>query len=106
MANAFAAQPVVESVEAPPRVDARERTGQMPSVIFDHEPQISRYNSVELFEVITHVFVQIFVTQVHDLDGKFAAELPQTRDDSQKLSCLAVTCSKYDATTAVVEAGV
>jgi hypothetical protein len=78
----------------------------MPSVIFDHESQISRYNSIELFEMIAHVFIQILVAQVHDFDGKLAAELPQTRDDSQELSCLAVSCSEHYSATTVVEAGV
>lgn len=78
----------------------------MPSVVFDHKPQVSRYYSIELFQAIAHIFVQILVAQVHDLDRELAAELPQTRDDSQELSCLAVASSKYDASTTVVEAGV
>ena len=78
----------------------------MPSVIFNHESQISRHNSIELLEAVSHIFVQIFVAQVHNLDGELAAELPQTRDDRQKLSCLAVACSKYDPATTIVKAGV
>jgi hypothetical protein len=56
--------------------------------------------------MIAHVFIQILVAQVHDFDGKLAAELPETRDDSQKLSCLAVACSENDPATTIVEAGV
>jgi hypothetical protein len=107
IAKAFAAQPFGGvSLEVFVRALVREHTCQMPAVVFYHEPQISCYNSIELFKAITHVLIQIFVAQVHDLDGKLAAELPQTRDNSQKLSCLAVACSEYDSATAVVEAGV
>ena len=78
----------------------------MPSVIFDHKPQVSRYYSIELFQAIAHIFVQILVAQVHYLDWELAAKLPQTRDDSQKLSSLAVASSKDDPAATIVEAGV
>lgn len=47
----------------------------MPSVIINHEPQISSDHTIQLFETVTHLFVKIFITQVHDFHGKLATEL-------------------------------
>lgn len=81
-------------------------TCQVPPVVVNHEPQIPRDNIIKLFEPITHVFVKVFVAKVHDLDGKFATQLSQTRDDSQKLSRLMISCSENDSATTVAETGV
>jgi hypothetical protein len=78
----------------------------MPSIVVNHEPQISRDDTVELFKAIARIFVQIFISQIHDFDRKLAAELSQTRNDSQKLTGLAVSGGEHNATTTVVEAGV
>jgi hypothetical protein len=78
----------------------------MPTIVVNHKSQISRDNTVELFEAIAHVFVQILITQIHDLDGKLAAKLSQTRDHCQKLTGLTISSSEHNATTTVIEAGV
>jgi len=41
----------------------------MPPIVVNHKSQISRDNTVEFLEAIAHIFVQILITQVHDLDG-------------------------------------
>lgn len=68
----------------------------MPAFVIDHESQVPRDNSRELFKLIPHILVNVFITQIKYLDRKIAAEVSETRDDRHQQLHLVVARGEHE----------
>jgi hypothetical protein len=74
MANGFAAHPSIICQLIPQIVHTYQHTCQVPPIVVNHEPQVSRDNTIKLLQLIAYLFIKILITEIHDLDGKFATQ--------------------------------